>query len=134
MGLRLEAERERYADLFERAPDAYMVTDRFGVVRDANAAVVQLFAIETRFLRGKPIASFIEPADVRAMHEALDVLERGPTRLLELRVRPRGGGELIVAAHVSLTSRGQRVLWILRPVDAARPFVAGARRPRAGSP
>jgi PAS domain S-box-containing protein len=117
MGLRLEAERERYADLFERAPDAYLVTDRFGVVRDANAAAVQLFCLEMRFLRGKPISAFIDSAEVRAMNEALDALERGATRLLELALRPRGGGELHVIAHVSLTSRGQRLLWILRPAE-----------------
>lgn len=119
MGLRLEAERERYADLFERAPDAYLVTDRFGVVRDANAAAVQLFCLEMRFLRGKPISAFIDPNEVRAMNDALDALERGTTRLLELALRPRGGGEVHVHAHVSLTSRGQRLLWILRPAERA---------------
>src|SRR5690606_21583456 len=62
MGLRLEAERERYADLFERAPDAYLVTDRFGVIRDANAAAVRLFCLEIRYLRGKPMSAFVEPA------------------------------------------------------------------------
>jgi len=117
MGLRLEAERERYADLFERAPDAYLVTDRFGVVRDANAAAVQLFCLEMRFLRGKPISAFIDPVEVRAMNDALDTLERGTTKLLDLALRPRGGGELHVMAHVSLTSRGQRLLWILRPAE-----------------
>ena len=119
MGLRLEAERARYADLFERAPDAYLVTDRFGVVRDANAAAVQLFCLEMRFLRGKPISAFIDPEEVRVMNDALDALERGTTRLLELALRPRGGGEIHVVAHVALTSRGQRLLWTLRP--AARP-------------
>lgn len=117
MGLRLEAERERYADLFERAPDAYLVTDRFGVVRDANTAAVQLFCLEMRFLRGKPISAFINPGEVRAMNDALDALEHGATKLLELALRPRGGGEVDAVAHVSLTSRGQRLLWILRPVE-----------------
>lgn len=121
MGLRLEAERERYADLFERAPDAYLVTDRFGVVRDANAAAVQLFCLEMRFLRGKPISAFVDPTEVRLMNAALDALERGATRSIDLSVRPRGGGDVHVLAHVSLTSRGQRLLWILRP--ARRPIV-----------
>lgn len=123
MGLRLEAERERYADLFERAPDAYVVSDRFGVIRDANAAAVQLFCLETRFLRGKPISAFTDPNDVRAMNDALEVLERGTIRTMELELRPRGGGEVQVLAHVSLTSRGQRLLWILR--KAPRPLASG---------
>jgi PAS domain S-box-containing protein len=118
MGLRLEAERERYADLFERAPDAYLVTDRFGVVRDANAAAVRLFCLEIRFLRGKPISAFVDAGLVRNLNDALDNLERGTTRLIELHVRPRGGGQVAVVAHVSLTSRGQRLLWVLREVAA----------------
>lgn len=119
MGLRLEAERERYADLFERAPDAYLVTDRFGVIRDANAAAVQLFALEIRYLRGKPISAFLDPSAVRSMNDALDTLERGVNRLIELGIRPRGGGQVPVIAHVSLTSRGQRLLWNLREVTHA---------------
>jgi PAS domain S-box-containing protein len=129
MGLRLEAERERYADLFERAPDAYLVTDRFGVVRDANAAAVQLFSLEMRFLRGKPMSAFVDQGEVRPMNEALDALERGATRLLELALRPRGGGDLRVMAHVSLTSRGQRLLWILRPAERPAPTTNGESVP-----
>ncbi len=125
MGLRLEAERERYADLFERAPDAYVVSDRFGVVRDANAAAVQLFCLEMRFLRGKPMSAFLDPSDVRPLNEALDALEPGATRLLELPLRPRGGGDLRVLAHISLTSRGQRLLWILRPSERPAPVTNG---------
>jgi signal transduction histidine kinase/CheY-like chemotaxis protein len=118
MGSRLEAERERYADLFERAPDGYLVTDRFGVVRDANAAAVQLLCLEIRFLRGKPLSAFLEPSCVRTIGALLDDLDRGTTRLIELGLRPRGGGEVRVVAHVSVTSRGQRLLWIVRPIQA----------------
>jgi PAS domain S-box-containing protein len=134
MGLRLEAERERYADLFERAPDAYLVTDRFGVIRDANAAAVQLFCLELRYLRGKPISAFVDPAAVRTMNDALDTLERGVSRLIELGIRPRGGGQIPVVAHVSLTSRGQRLLWNIReatipptPTDASHDLARALR-------
>src|ERR1700709_62704 len=34
----LEAERQRYRDLFEFAPDGYLVTDLAGTVREANRA------------------------------------------------------------------------------------------------
>jgi PAS domain S-box-containing protein len=116
MGLCLEAERERYADLFEHAPDAFVVTDRFAVIRDANAAATELFAVESRFLRGKPVSAFVDPAELRGMNDTLDGLERGSSRLLEIGIRPRGGGAVRVIVHVSLTSRGQRILWTFRPV------------------
>src|SRR5262245_44552693 len=38
----LEAERERYRELFEQAPDGYVVTDPEGVVREANRAAAAL--------------------------------------------------------------------------------------------
>jgi signal transduction histidine kinase len=124
MGLRLEAERERYADLFDRAPDAYLVTDRLGVVRDANAATVELLAVEVRFLRGKPIASFVPPSSLRMLHELLESLERGVTRVVDLSLRSRSGPDARVVAHVSLTARGQRVLWSFREVAEPQPFAA----------
>src|SRR4051812_31565034 len=46
----LESERYRYVDLFEFAPDGYLVTDLFGVVREANRAAGSLLNIEPRFL------------------------------------------------------------------------------------
>jgi signal transduction histidine kinase len=119
MGLRLEAERERYADLFERAPDAYLVTDRFGVVRDANAAALKLFELESRGLRGKPVAAFVEPSGVRAMNDALVSLEPGTTRHFDLSLRMRPKRPLVVTARVTLTSRAERFLWILRSSDLA---------------
>lgn len=38
----LEAERQRYRDLFEWAPDGYLVTDANGVIREANEAALAL--------------------------------------------------------------------------------------------
>ncbi len=38
VSIAFEAERVRYADLFDRAPDPFLVTDRAAVVRDANSA------------------------------------------------------------------------------------------------
>ena len=119
MGLRLEAERERYADLFERAPDAYLVTDRFGVVRDANAAAQKLFELESRGLRGKPVASFVEPSELRAMNDVLVSLEPGVTKHVELTLRMRPKRAFVVSARVSLTSRAQRLLWIVRRSERA---------------
>jgi hypothetical protein len=38
----LALERDRYADLFELAPDAYLVTDTYGTIMEANAAASRL--------------------------------------------------------------------------------------------
>ena len=39
----LEAERERYRDLFESVPDGYVLTDSLGTIREINATAAQLF-------------------------------------------------------------------------------------------
>src|SRR5687767_14758942 len=53
-----EAERRRYRDLFEFAPDGYLVTDLLGMIREANRAAAAMLNVEARFLLGKPLAAF----------------------------------------------------------------------------
>ena len=52
----LEEERQRYQELFEFAPDGYLVTDALGVIREANRAASELLGIRAEFLRGKPLS------------------------------------------------------------------------------
>ena len=55
----IEAEGRRYRDLFDYAPDAYLVTDPLGIIREANHAAAVLLGVEQRFLVGKPLAVFV---------------------------------------------------------------------------
>ena len=56
----LESERYRYRDLFDSAPDAYLVTDAAGIDREANRAAAELLGVDTNFLVGKPLVIFID--------------------------------------------------------------------------
>jgi len=87
---RTEVERRRYRDLFDLAPDAHFVTDRHGMIQEANSAASGLLAIEPRFLRGKPLSSFVRAEDSKALHGALDTLQRQSSVDLELTVTGRG--------------------------------------------
>jgi PAS domain S-box-containing protein len=49
----LDAERKRYEDLFELAPDCYLVTDRHGCILEANGEAANLLGWERRFLLNK---------------------------------------------------------------------------------
>src|SRR5436309_2134070 len=51
----VEAAERRYRDLFEEAPDPYLVTDLGGVVREANRAACAALNIDHRYLVGKPL-------------------------------------------------------------------------------
>jgi PAS domain S-box-containing protein len=121
MGERLDAERERFVELFEHAPDAYVVTDRVGTMREINAAAVELFGMEHRFLRGKPLSAFVDNGQLAAATRALEELEPFERRAFDLTIKPRDRGPVRTIAHVSPTSRGQRLLWVLRRADGQRP-------------
>lgn len=49
----VEAERECFQSLFHLAPVAYLVTDRFGAIREANLRAAELLGIEGQFLAGQ---------------------------------------------------------------------------------
>lgn len=51
----VEAERQRYLDLFEFAPDGYLVTDKDGAILEANRAAGTLLNVSQQFLVGKPL-------------------------------------------------------------------------------
>lgn len=55
----LGAERQQYLELFERACEAYLITDTDGVIREANGAAVDLLQRRRRMLRGKPLAALV---------------------------------------------------------------------------
>src|SRR4051794_34850584 len=54
----VDAERQRYRELFDFAPDAYLLTDEVGVIRQANRAALRLFGVRGDLLRGRPLANF----------------------------------------------------------------------------
>jgi PAS domain S-box-containing protein len=59
----LASERQRYSEFFEYAPDAYLITDGHGAIREANRAAAELLQIAARELQGKPLALFVPEAE-----------------------------------------------------------------------
>lgn len=55
----IAAERQRYQDLFEFAPDAYLITDPYGVIREANQAAANLLNCSQASLAGKPLVVLV---------------------------------------------------------------------------
>jgi PAS domain S-box-containing protein len=55
----IEEERQRYWDLFESAPDAYLVTDLHGNIQEANRTAAKLLSDRREFLTGKPLAVYV---------------------------------------------------------------------------
>jgi len=72
----LAAERQRYAEFFEFAPDAYVITDPQGEVREANRAARELLGAKPGELEGAPLPAFVPEAE-RAAFRARLVAARG---------------------------------------------------------
>jgi PAS domain-containing protein len=60
---RVEAERSRYRDLFEFAPDGYIITDKDATIQEANWTVAEMLNVPSRYLIRKPLATYIYEED-----------------------------------------------------------------------
>src|SRR5919108_1761066 len=56
----VEIERRRYQDLFEFAPDGYLLTDMQGNILEANQAAAKQLVTPVAALVGKPITDFVQ--------------------------------------------------------------------------
>ena len=97
-----EWERRRYQELFECAPDAYLVTDSAGVIFEANRAAATLLNRPQNCLIGKPLSLFVALPDRRKFCHLLNQLWPQETAVLgvkegELHLQPDRGQILKVA-------------------------------------
>lgn len=122
---RLAKERQHYADLFRLAPDAYLVTDSFGNITEANVAAQKLLRLASLHLVGKPLQLFIADAHRSAFRTSLNELlcqsiASAKTWWGALR---RGDGALPVEFTVGVLGDGVeniRLSWVVRPGTAAQ--------------
>lgn len=63
--LELEAERQRYKELFDLVPDGYLVTTLEGVILEANQTAAQLLNVPQKYLIGKPLIVFVAAEERR---------------------------------------------------------------------
>jgi PAS domain S-box-containing protein len=123
--LALEAQRQRYQELFESAPVAYLITDPLACIGEANRATARLLGVDQRFLAGKPLAAYVAGSDRWAFRTMVNRLQRGDDdRVADrpLRIRRRGGEIVPVVATVEPVGDRQGELaglrWLLRALEA----------------
>ena len=114
-----------YRDLFDLAPDAYLVTDAQTVIAESNPAAAAMLQVDQGSLQGKPLTHFIAEADRPAFQASLiQVREGGEKRNWEFRLQPGEGAPFSVSVNVSAQTdhRDQlvRVLWLLRDVRESK--------------
>jgi len=123
----VEAERQRYQDLFDFAPDGYLVTDVRGIITEANRTAGTMLNRPAERLKGKPLAVFVQKSDRREFRRRLLLLATGtPGRHEELEVRMASRGSEAFPAVVRVTqARGFNgelagLRWLLRDVSVSK--------------
>src|SRR5437870_5073120 len=99
----IEAERARFHELFECAPDGYVVTDAAGIIREANRMTSSMLNVPRRGLLGKPFALYVAGIDRDAFRIHLSQIQSGKAiKEGEFRLKPRERPPLPVALNVSI--------------------------------
>ncbi len=117
----VEAERQRYQELFEFAPDAYLVTDRNGVIQEANRAAATLLNISQTFLVGKALNLYVIKNERPVFHSKLtELYQADGVQEWEMCLQPRNKTPIIAAVTVAAVRNplGNLVClrWILRDI------------------
>jgi PAS domain S-box-containing protein len=120
----LDEERHRYQQLFDLAPDAYLVTDLRGMVRKANQAAAALLGANNEGLVGSPLLLYAPDGGRAGLLGPLAELQAGPaglTRRWEMRLTSRAGRIFDAAVTASLVSpvAGEEATlsWLIRDVS-----------------
>ncbi|HSD58935.1 MAG TPA: response regulator [Methanotrichaceae archaeon] len=123
----LEAERQRYMELFDRAPDGYLVTDPEGNIQEANYAAAAMLSLSQDLLAGKPMIDFVTDADRLAFRTHLHLAQLRQVAKVsdwDLLLQPRVGASIPASISVSLVhdAKGQLtgLRWLLHDITARK--------------
>lgn len=120
----LERENARYVEFFEFAPDAYLITDPGGSIREANAAAAELFGAPRAEVVGRSLSEFLATDDrLSFLARAVRLMAASEaTRKLAwpAHVQPLEGPaiacQLSVRAIPLRKSGAAGLCWLVRPV------------------
>jgi PAS domain S-box-containing protein len=114
-------ERNRYRDLFQYAPDGYLVTDLHGKIVEANVAAARLLNIPESFLPGKPLTLYVHPEQRNDVFSRMAAIAPGETVEWNMDLLPRSSADArtvhaTIAAELSEPPVRRNLRWLLRDV------------------
>lgn len=126
-----ELERQRYCDLFELAPDGYVVTDAEGTILETNRAAVELIGAPAESLIGQHIQHYVAKEDRREVRRRFRRVVAGE-RMEEWtgRVSAPGRPPVPVAVTAAVVRTGDAPVefrWMLRDVTLRERAAESAR-------
>lgn len=118
-----EEQQQRYQDLFNFAPDAYLVSDAQGLIQEANRAACLLLGAGVEALIGTPLLLYVAEAERREFRTQLYELNQAPVpqpQSFELHLHSDCGEPFPAAITVSAISdpQGKRLgfRWLIRNI------------------
>jgi two-component system, cell cycle sensor histidine kinase and response regulator CckA len=125
---RVDLEVQRYRELFDGAPDGYLVTDENGIIQESNRVASQLLGTPARLLHAKPLIVYTRAEDRRTVLNTLSqVLSQADANCEVILVPPKGEPfPASVRATWSPPKHGNpSVRWLIR--DMSQQAAAEAR-------
>ncbi|MBE9104780.1 EAL domain-containing protein [Nostoc cf. edaphicum LEGE 07299] len=117
-----ERERQRYQELFDFAPDGYLVTNSVGKILEANYAAAIMLSMRQKYLIGKPLIVFLAQQDRQIFRSLINNLQQIQDCIIEL--KPRLGIPFPASIRVSPVYDSQEKLigwrWLLRNISEAK--------------
>lgn len=129
----IDTERQRYQDLFNLAPDGYLVSDENGIIQAGNVAIAALLRCPQTALVGKPMMLFLASKHRRALYVKLEQINRAPqalsTKPWETKLLPREGQPIDVSITLSTSREGEsvRLFWLVRDITEKKRVEAQIR-------
>ncbi len=119
----VEEERQRYYDLFNFAPDGYLLTDATGMIQEANYAAAKLLNVRQSYLIGKPMAVFVHQTERQKFRQImLQLQQQGQIRREELQIfHDRGSvnfpAEITAIAVENSQGKTGSLRWLFRDIS-----------------
>jgi PAS domain S-box-containing protein len=132
----LEAERARFRELFDIAPEGHIITDPSSTIREVNRGAAALLNLPADYLVGKPLAVFVEPSDRKAFRVRVyraRVAQAEEAWTLTLMPRDSEPMRAFLAVSPLLDDRASVVglRWLVRDVSNRRAGAVWDRAPAA---
>ena len=115
-------ENERYAEFFQYAPDAYLITDAGGGIREANQAALELLQSPRDAVIGHALSEYIGDDDrVTFLTRTVSLMLGGPVKPVAWRAQLKHGGGEPMAAEFSVRAIPLKksgvggLCWLIRP-------------------
>ena len=127
------AKRRRYRELFEQAPDSYLITDTNGVIQDANDSLATMLCVTPESLLGRSLATYVSPGDRQLFHTELARLQNTEwDQVWETHLQPRIGPAVAVIMTVAAAhDEGGRLVgfrWLVRDINERKRAEDALRR------